>query len=188
MRSYALVSATLAPVALVGGWTVSAARQPASYDATSDTISALAALGATDRWIMTLGLAVLGICHIVTAVGLDDARTWGRLLLGLGGTAALLVAAFPEPAAGHVPAATLSFVALAVWPAAAGVPTRAIGWAAAVVLSVLLVWFGLELGTGRTGLAERVVAGAQACWPLATVLLGAQGRNSVAGRASGHDR
>lgn len=171
VRPYVVVSATLAPIALIGGWTVAAARQPASYDATRDTISALAAAGATDRWVMTLGFVVLGVCHIVTAVGLGGARLWGRALLGLGGVAALLVAALPEPSAGHVPAAALSFVALAVWPAASGLPTRAAGWMAAAVLAGLLVWFGLELDSERTGLAERVVAGAQALWPLACVLL-----------------
>ena len=40
------------------------------------------------------------------------------------------------------------------------------------VLLGLLVWFGAELiGGGRqVGLAERVLAGAQALWPLAVVL------------------
>jgi hypothetical protein len=43
---------------------------------------------------------------------------------------------------------------------------------AAGVLLGLLVWFGAELiGGGRqVGLAERVLAGAQAVWPLAVVL------------------
>jgi hypothetical protein len=36
---------------------------------------------------------------------------------------------------------------------------------------VLLVWFGVELsvGGGLTGLAERMLAGAQALWPLAVI-------------------
>jgi hypothetical protein len=40
------------------------------------------------------------------------------------------------------------------------------------VLVGLLVWFGAELiGGGRqVGLAERVLAGAEAAWPLAVVL------------------
>jgi hypothetical protein len=40
------------------------------------------------------------------------------------------------------------------------------------VLLGLLVWFGAELidGGRQVGLAERVLAGAQALWPLAVVL------------------
>jgi hypothetical protein len=43
---------------------------------------------------------------------------------------------------------------------------------AAGVLLGLLVWFGAELIAGgrQVGLAERVLAGAQAVWPLAVVL------------------
>jgi hypothetical protein len=43
---------------------------------------------------------------------------------------------------------------------------------AAGVLLGLLVWFGAELIGGglQVGLAERVLAGAQAVWPLAVVL------------------
>ncbi|MDQ2757844.1 MAG: DUF998 domain-containing protein, partial [Actinomycetota bacterium] len=67
------------------------------------------------------------------------------------------------------PVATASFVLLAVWPAAAAMPSRRVGWVAAGVLSALLVWFGLELGGPRIGLSERVVAGAQSLWPLAVV-------------------
>ena len=60
MHRTALVSAALAPVALIGGWTLAATRQPEAYDATRDTISALAAVGAEDRWVMTTGFLVLG--------------------------------------------------------------------------------------------------------------------------------
>jgi hypothetical protein len=48
----------------------------------------------------------------------------------------------------------------------------AVSAGAAGVLPGLLVWFGAELiaGGGQVGLAERVLAGAQAAWPLAVVL------------------
>jgi hypothetical protein len=118
---WALVSATAAPVLLIGGWTLGAARQPGGFDAVTGTISALAALGATDRWIMTTGLAGLGVAHLVTAAGLRPARRTGRLLLALGGLATLAVAAFAQPATGtstaHGLAAAVAFVALALWPA-----------------------------------------------------------------------
>jgi hypothetical protein len=50
----------VAPVLLVAGWTVAAGLQPRSFDAVAGTISALAAPGAADRWVMTLVFAVVG--------------------------------------------------------------------------------------------------------------------------------
>lgn len=170
MRRWVPVSATLAPVALVGGWTLGAARQPGSYDPVRDTISALAARGAEDPWLMTTALVVLGGCHVATAAGLVESRPAGRLVLAAGGVAAVLVAAFPQPSAGHFPAAVASFAALAAWPALSGLPSRTSGLAAAGTLTALLGWLALELGGGDlVGLSERVVAGTQAVWPLAVV-------------------
>ncbi|WP_431912398.1 DUF998 domain-containing protein [Micromonospora carbonacea] len=120
---WALLSAGAAPVFLVGGWLLGAARQPGRFDQVSGTISALAAVGATDRWIMTLGLVGLGLCHCVTAAGLRPLAAGGRALLALGGVATLAVAAFPLPADGgstpHALAAAVAFGALALWPALA---------------------------------------------------------------------
>ncbi|WP_428966571.1 DUF998 domain-containing protein [Micromonospora fluostatini] len=121
---WALASAVAAPILLVGGWTLGAARQPGGFDQLTGTISALAAVGATDRWIMTLGLAGLGLCHCVTAAGLRPLAPAGRALLALGGAATLAVAAFPLPAGGggsvpHTLAAAVAFGALALWPALA---------------------------------------------------------------------
>ncbi|MFF3857303.1 DUF998 domain-containing protein [Micromonospora sp. NPDC002575] len=120
---WALLSAGAAPVFLVGGWLLGAARQPGGFDQVSGTISALAAVGAADRWIMTLGLVGLGLCHCVTAVGLRPLALGGRALLALGGVATLAVAAFPLPADGgstpHALAAAVAFGALALWPALA---------------------------------------------------------------------
>ncbi|MGB5017831.1 MAG: DUF998 domain-containing protein, partial [Candidatus Nanopelagicales bacterium] len=75
-----LVSATLAPVLLIGGWTLAARLQPAGFDSSTDTISALAGLGATDRWVMTTALLGLGACHATTASGLKAAAPAGRVL------------------------------------------------------------------------------------------------------------
>jgi hypothetical membrane protein len=172
MRRWVLASASAAPVALIGAWTVGAARQPAAYDPVRDTISALAAHGARDPWVMTTGLAVLGGCHLATALGLVEARLPGRVVLGVGGVSAVLVAAMPQPSPGHFPAATLSFVALSVWPAASGVPGRRSALVASGGLLALLGWLGVELGSGpRLGRSERVVAGAQALWPLVVVVV-----------------
>jgi hypothetical membrane protein len=179
---WTLLSATGAPVFLIGGWTLAATRQPAAFNSTTDTISALAALGATDRWLMTAALVLVGVCHLVTALGLRPAARTGRVVLAVGGVATALVAAFPLPFAGasaaHTATATVAFGALAVWPAAAwrrGPQTRwvlrpAVGVGAAVALVGLVAWFVVSMRTGTSvGLAERWAAGTQSLWPLVAV-------------------
>jgi hypothetical membrane protein len=181
VRPWVLVSAGVAPVALIGAWTWAASLQPSGYDAQRDTISALAARGATDRWVMTIGLAVLGTCHLVTAAGLTDAGPVARGLLALGGAATILVAALPQPTPGHVPAATVAFVALALWPAPSGVPGPRVARLASVVLVALLGWLVLELHGGElVGLSERAVAAAQALWPLAVAVVLLQRQHRLA--------
>lgn len=171
MHRWALASAVLAPVALIGGWTWAGSVQPRSYDPLRDTISALAADGATDRWIMTVGLAMLGVCHVVTAAGLADAGRVSRALLAVGGVATMGVAALPQPSSGHVPAATLGFVALAVWPATSRLPWRRSARGAAVALVAMLVWLAFELHGGELlGVSERILAGAEALCPLGFAL------------------
>lgn len=176
MNSWVWVSATAAPVALIGGWTLAQRRQAGPFDPVVDTISALAARDADDRWIMTAGLFVLGLCHLATAAGLPEAATVGRVLLALGGAAAIVVAASPQPAALHIPAAAVSFVSLALWPAFSTLPDRRTGVVVTVVMLALLVWLAFELRAGtHVGLSERLVAGFQAIWPLVVVILVAVG-------------
>jgi hypothetical membrane protein len=171
MRPWVPFSASLAPLALIGGWTVGAALQPAAYDSGRDTISALAASGAEHPWVMTVGLVLVGGAHLATALGLEESRMPGRVILGVGGVATVLVAVFAQPSGGHLPAAALSFGALACWPAFSGLPTPTLGRVAAGVLLALVCWLGVELGRDeRVGLVERVAAGAQALWPLVVVV------------------
>ena len=177
---WAIVSSVLAPVALIGGWSLAASRQPAGYSPVRDTISALAARGAADRWIMTVALAVLGCCHLVTAGGLRPARPAGRVVLALGGLATLGVAAFPLPVHGtstaHAAAAFIAFGCLSTWPAPASAPdagpalTPTVSRLATATLLALLVLFGLTLDSSVEGLTERMLAGAQALWPAVVVL------------------
>ena len=108
---WALASAGTAPVFLIGGWTLAQARQPPRYNPIRDTISALAAHGATDRWVMTAGLFGLGACHVITAAGLGPVRRRGRAVLALGGGATLLVATFAQPAQGNSVAHTVAAAA-----------------------------------------------------------------------------
>jgi len=178
---WGVLSSAVAPVLLIGGWTVAAGLQPGSFDPVSETISALAAQNAADRWVMTLALAAVGACYVLTGLALRPAAWPGRLILMAGGVAMVLVAANPEPAgsgsAPHALWAAVEFVALALWPAFSRGHGPVVAWglrpgvraAATAVMAGLLVWFGAELVTGgpRVGLAERVLAGAQVLWPLA---------------------
>ncbi len=180
MPWWTTASSGAAPILLVGGFTVAAARQPPGYDPVRDTISALAARGATDRWVMTAALAGLGFSYLATAAGLRPGRTAGRVVLAAGGLATVGVATFPQPAHGnsvaHTIAATLAFGALALWPAlAAGrsgprLLAPAASATAVIVMVGLVLWFVAEIHGGQRGLAERVAAGAEALWPLAVVL------------------
>jgi hypothetical membrane protein len=186
---WGLVSSIAAPLLLIGGWTLAAGMQPMHFDAVTRTISDLAAHGTPHRWLMTGALFGVGLAHLATAVALRCARAAGRLVLGLGGLATLLVAASPLPAGGrsssaHTAAATVALVSLAVWPAFAWKYPRTTGRtvpvllrpqasaAAACTLLMFLAWFFVEhLVSGqRIGLAERVAAGSQALWPLAVVV------------------
>jgi hypothetical membrane protein len=195
MRRRALGSATLAPIALIGGWALAQSRQPSGYDATRDTISALAAHGATDRWIMTTGLAVLGACHLITASGVPEAGARARIALAVGGLATIGVAVYAQPSSGHAPAAATAFVALSVWPAAWLPPRRRAGAAVSLVLIAVLVWFGYTLDhEALKGLSERILAGAQALAPLGFVLAvrfeerRASGRRAAGRRTAGRRR
>ena len=163
--------------------------QPRYFDAVTRTISDLAARDTPHRWLMTGALVGVGLSYLATAGALGCARTAGRLVLGLGGLATLLVAVFPLPAGdrsspAHIAAATAAFVSLAVWPAFAWkdplTPGRTVpvllrpqaSAAAACMLLLFLAWFAVEqLVSGQwVGLAERVAAGTQALWPLAVVV------------------
>jgi hypothetical membrane protein len=181
---WAVLSAAMAPVFLIGGWTLGAVLQPAGYSPVRETISALAGQAAPHREVMTVGLAGLGMCHVVTAAGLRAAAGAGRFLLTLGGVATVLVAAFPVPSIGtsnlHGVVAGIGFVTLGLWPALAWRRGRAVPWGLRPLVSIvvaamllgLLGWFAAELfgGAAWVGLSERSLAGAQASWPLAVVL------------------
>jgi hypothetical membrane protein len=181
---WGVISSAAAPVLLIGGWTVAASLQP-RYDPVADTVSALAAIGATDRWVMNLVFLVVGACYVVTALALRPAKVAGRLILAAGAVSGMLVAANPEHAGGfgsvpHFVFASIGFAGLTAWPLAASRRGTEVPWAlrpaaaaaAVAVLFALLAWFGTELitGGGQVGVAERVMGGAQVAWPLSVVL------------------
>lgn len=179
---WAVVSAVTAPVAMIGGWTLAQAQQE-SFDPVRATISDLATQASSAPWIMGAGLAITGVAHLVTAAGLRPVPRTARILHAIGGAATLAVAVFPSDVApgAHFAAAGIGFGALALWPAwarrrgATGVLRPVVATTASVVLVALLVAFLLELWQitsdgGATGLTERLVAGAQALWPLVVTL------------------
>jgi hypothetical membrane protein len=180
---WGVASSVAAPVLLISGWTVAAGLQP-HFNAVRDTVSSLAAPGATDRWVMTATFIVVGVCYVVTGLALRPAGLTGRLILIAGAVGGMLVAVnpvqpgveFPWP---HIVWASVGFTGLTVWPAGAwrrgpGHPWAlrpAAAVAAVAVLFAVLFWFGAELilGGGQVGLAERVTGVAEALWPLAVV-------------------
>lgn len=180
---WGVVSSAMAPVLLVGGWTEAARLQPPSFDPVVDTVSALAAVGTPDRWVMTLTFMLVAVCYMVTAAALRLAGTAGRLILVAGAVAGVMVALNPVHGGGSVPHAvwaSIGCVTLALWSAGAWRRGPSVPWGlrptvcagAVVVLLALTAWFGAELvtGAGQTGLAERVAGLAQALWPLAVVM------------------
>lgn len=99
---WAVVSAILAPVGMIGRWILAAAIQP-SFDPMPERISALAASSATAPEVMTAGLALTGLAYMVTAADLRPARGVGRVVLGVGGLATVVVAMTPVDASPRVP-------------------------------------------------------------------------------------
>ena len=194
---WGLVSSAAAPALLVGGWTMATSLQPPAFDPVADTVSALAAVGAADRWVMTLTFLAVGVCDIATGLALRPAGVAGRLILVAGSAMGTLVAVFPQHAGGGSPLhalwASIGFAALAVWPAGAWRRGPQVPWGlrpavcavAVVVLVLLLAWFAAEVvtGAGQAGLAERAVGLAQALWPLTVVLSCRQPVRMTAGPA-----
>jgi hypothetical protein len=169
---------------MAAGWTVAASLQPHSYSQVADTVSALAAPGAADRWVMTATFLVVSACDVVTGLALRPARVLGRLILMAGAMAGMLVAANPEPPGTRFPLphmiwAAAGCAALVTWPAGASRRGPSVPWGlrpvvsavAVAVLVAMLAWFAAELITagGQAGLAERIFGAGQALWPLAVV-------------------
>jgi hypothetical protein len=182
---WSVVSSAAAPVVLVGGWAVAGELQPGHYDPVRQSVSVLAGMGATDRWVMTVAFLITALCYIATGLGLRPAAPAGRLMLVTAGLAGVMVAASPEPASSgfslaHAAWSTAGFTLLAAWPLCAWQRGPAVPWAlwppvavgVAVVTVVLLAWFAAELRTGgaQIGLAERVAGEMQALWPLLVVV------------------
>jgi hypothetical membrane protein len=180
---WGVASSVLAPVLLIGGWTVAADLQPAPFDAVRRSISALAAQGMPHRWLITAALLGVGFCTFVTGLALRPAAETGRVLLMLGGVASMLIAAYPQHSNSgsplHEAFSVACVVLMTIWPLAAMSrdPDAPYGLRPRVTYRVLLVnlallaWFTVELFNGPLlGLAERLITADEATWPLAVVL------------------
>ncbi len=183
---WVVCAAALAPILLIGGCTIATTFQPPTYLWTRDTISALARIGAPERWFMTTAFAGLGVCYVLIAFGLRAAGPLGRTVLFIGGGTTILVSALPLPPTGtsqaHGLVALVGFLAMALWPLAAARWSGAIEttpWAfrvpvavtATVALLAINGWFGLSLLPHElVGVSERASAAAEALWPLVVVL------------------
>ena len=178
--SWAVGTALLAPVVLVGGWLVAGAFQPASYSPMHQTISVLAGQSGTDRWVMTASLLLVGSCQVATGAGLTAVRASARILLILTGLSTLGIAATPEPATGptarHLAFAVSCVVTTAVWPVLVARRGPAQSWILSFYgcATVTALFAGLSCwlliaardGAGDLGMVERLTSAAQGLFPL----------------------
>jgi hypothetical membrane protein len=181
---WALVTALLAPAALVAGWLIAGALQPAAYSPVRETISVLAGYTGADRWVMTTALLLVGACQIATAAGLAAVRAPARALLALTGLCMAGIAANPElatgPTARHLAFAVSCDVATAVWPLLvarrAPAPSRVLSVRGC--LTVTAVFAGLSCwllvaaqnGDGDLGMVERLTSAVQGLFPFVVAL------------------
>ncbi len=178
---WVVLAASAAPLLLIGGFSVATALQPASYNPVRDTISALAAQGATDSWVMTSAIAGVGFCYLIAAVGLQPARGPGRVLLAAGGTATLLIALFRQPHHGYSVLHELAVIGAALtcctWSLFAShrlhpapLLTRTPSIVATGLLLGLAAWYALDSHGALLGFAERCAAAAPPLWLLVVVI------------------
>jgi hypothetical membrane protein len=181
---WGVASSALAPVILIGGWTVAADLQPAPFNAVQRSISALGAVGMPYQWVIAIALLGVGVCHATTGIALRPAAEPGRALLVIGGISSILIAVNPQPQQGggslaHEAFSLIGLVVMTIWPVAAirrdpGAPFGLRPAAAIAITCVTLAvetWFVIELFHGpELGLAERTVTADQSIWPLLVVM------------------
>jgi hypothetical protein len=182
MPWWGVASSVLAPVFLVGGWTVAAALQPIPFNSVSRSISALAAQGMPYRWLITIALLGVGACHAITGLALRPVADAGRIMLIFGGLSGMVIAAYPQHAHSGSPVHEIfsvsAVVLMMLWPiagmrsdpgAAAALRPQA-AWAYGLVTLGLLLWFTAQLFNGPLlGLSERAITADQSLWPLIVV-------------------
>jgi hypothetical protein len=177
-------TAVLTLVALIGGWLLAGALQPASYSPMRETISVLSGHSGTDRWVMTAALLLVGSAQLATGAGLTAVGLPARILLIVTGLSTLGIAATPEPATGptwaHLVFAASCVITTAVWPLLVARRAPAPSWILSVYgcAAVTAIFVGLsswlliaaQAGAGDLGLVERLTSAVQAAFPLAVAL------------------
>ena len=181
---WAVGTALLAPLVLVGGWLIAGALQPVSYSPMRQTISALAAYSGADRWVMTTALVLVGCCQIATGAGLTAVRVPARVLLILTGLSTLGIADTPEPVGGptsrHLAFAVSCVVTTMVWPVLVARRSPKQSWilSAYGCATVTVLFAGLSCwlliaardGSGDLGMVERLTSAVQGLFPLFVAL------------------
>jgi hypothetical membrane protein len=192
---WTLVSSGLSPVLLTAAWLIADSRQPASYSPRRQTVSVLAGHAGTDRWIVTAALYLIGGCYVATAAGLRAVDLPARMALLVAGLAAIGIATCPEPVHGstvqHMVCTGIGAVVITVWPALVSrqsTPSSLTGVRSAIVVTavfvVLFIWTFIETqGGDALGLAERLSAGAQSCWPFVVAVAARRAMRAEAGIA-----
>ncbi|MFC5063752.1 DUF998 domain-containing protein [Actinomycetospora atypica] len=185
------------PVFLAGLLAAQAA-QP-SLDPLSFSLSALASLAATDRWILTTTLIVVGALNVLVALGLRRVPAAGRVLLGSGGAFLVVTALFPQPVHGvdpvHMVVGGLAWFGFGSWPlalvASRTTTPRVRAASAAVVglVAVLVGWFVWEMVTSGSwyGVSQRAAFVAMCVWPVVMAVHGAR-RSGATHDSPGADR
>jgi hypothetical membrane protein len=181
---WTVISAALIPGVLVTAFLIGEAMQPTSYSPIKQTMSVLAGQNATDSWVMTGALFVVGGCQLLTAMGLTSVGLPARILLMVTGLCSIGVAASPEPVTGpgarHLICAALCAATSAVWPALIAWRTAerplilsvCESWAVTIVFAALLCWLVIETqGGGDLGLAERLTSSIEGVWPFVVAVL-----------------
>jgi len=183
LARWAVISTALTPLVMTGAWLVAEGLQPPSYSPLHSSISGLAALGATDRWIVTSALFLVGLCYFVSAGCLPRLRRSARIVLLVAGISSIGIAVSPQPADGssamHMVWTCVGAAAITIWPVftASRAPSRPLiltARGAVTVTAVFLVlsaWLIAETQHGSAlGLTERLVSGIQITWPFIVAL------------------
>ncbi|MEO6628129.1 MAG: DUF998 domain-containing protein [Aquihabitans sp.] len=174
------------PVAFVGAWVVGGSRLP-DYSPVHDAISRLAAVGSSERWLMSAGFVTYGAALVLGSQALRGTVLERlRPALVINAVATWMVAAAPLDHSAlvdrlHGVAATTGYLALAMLPFQAARPLRASGRPrAAMASSAAAALIGVALAAtvvvDAKGLAQRAGLTIGDAWLVAAGLALASGR------------